>query len=144
MASKVLFATDFSERSGPAFQEALRLAKLMGAGIVVSHILHFPPMVGSAFLPNGEENEEAMRAWCNHRLDQLAADARNAGVAAEKVLREGANPAEGIVDLAAEVGTEVIVLGTHGRTGMGGMMCGSVSRQVVAEAPCPVVSVRAH
>jgi nucleotide-binding universal stress UspA family protein len=142
MSKKILYATDFSGNSAHTFEEALKLARLTGADLVIAHVLHFPPMVGSAFLPNGEENEAAMRKWCTHRLDQLAANARTAGISAEAVLREGAVVHAGILAIADELGALMIVLGTHGHTGLSNLVIGSVAARVITEAICPVVTVR--
>ena len=144
MAKKILYATDFSSASAHTFDEALKIAKLTGADLVIAHVLHFPPMVGSAFIPNAEETEAAMRDWCKHRLDQLAANARTAGTDAETVLREGAVVHAGILAIAEEIGAALIVVGTHGHTGLSKLVLGSVAARVITEAECPVVSVRAR
>ena len=144
MSKKILYATDFSSASAHTFGEALKIAKLTGADLVVAHVLHFPPMVGSAFLPNAEENEAAMRDWCRHRLDQLAANARTAGTNAETILKEGPIVHAGILAIADETGAGLIVVGTHGRTGLSKMVLGSVAARVITEADCPVVTVRSR
>ena len=144
MPNPILLATDFSDISVNAFDEALKLCKLTGASLVISHVLHFPPMVGSAFVPNAEETEDAMRRWCTHRLDELAAKAVSAGVKAETVLREGAHAHAGITKLAEEKKAAMIVLGTHGRTGLSKLVIGSVASRVITEAPCPVLTVRSR
>jgi nucleotide-binding universal stress UspA family protein len=144
MPNPILYATDFSDISVNAFEEALKLCKLTGADLVVAHVLHFPPMVGSAFVPNAEETEDAMRRWCTHRLDELAAKAVAAGVKAETALREGAHAHAGIAKLAEEKKATMIVLGTHGRTGLSKLVIGSVAARVITEAPCPVLTVRSR
>jgi nucleotide-binding universal stress UspA family protein len=144
MPKKILYATDFSSASARTFEEALKIAKLTGTGLVVAHVLHFPPMVGSAFIPNAEETEAAMRDWCRHRLDQLAANARTAGVEAETVLKEGAVVHAGILAIAEEIGAALIVVGTHGTTGLSKMVLGSVAARVITEAECPVVTIRSR
>ncbi len=144
MSKKILYVTDFSQSSAHTFDEAVKLAKLTGSDLVIAHVLHFPPMVGSAFLPNVEETETAMKEWCTHRLDQLAANARTAGLTAEAVLREGPVVHAGILAIAEEVGASMIVLGTHGHTGFSNRVIGSVAARVLTEAICPVVTVRSQ
>lgn len=142
MATQILYSTDFSEISAHAFDEAVKLAKLMGAELVIGHVLHFPPMLTD--LPAmTEETEGSMRLWCTHRLDELAARAEEAGVKARTALREGAHAHEGITKLAGETHALMIVLGTHGRTGLSKLVLGSVAARVITEAPCPVLTVRA-
>ena len=141
MSNTVLYATDFSEASGRAFDEAQKLSKLTGATLVVAHVLHFPPMLTD--LPaQTEETEEAMRRWCRHRLEELASKAGAAGVHVTTELREDAHAHEGIVKLAGEKDALMIVLGTHGRTGLSKLVMGSVAARVIAVAPCPVLTVR--
>jgi len=144
MVNKVLFATDFSQVSEEAFGQAVRFAKLTDASLVIAHVLHFPPMVGSAFVPMAEETEDAMRTWCRNRLGELAAKATAAGVAAETALREGPHAHEGIIKAADEHKVLMIVLGTHGRTGLTKLVMGSVAARVITESPCPVLTVRAR
>jgi nucleotide-binding universal stress UspA family protein len=144
MANKVLFATDFSPISEQAFEQAVKFAKLTGSGLVVAHVLHFPPMVGSAFVPMAEETEEAMRTWCRNRLGELAAKATAGGVAAETALREEPYAHAGIIKAADEHKALMIVLGTHGRTGLSKLVLGSVAARVITESPCPVLTVRAR
>ena len=144
MSKKVLYATDFSSASAHTFDEALKISTLIGADLVIAHVLHFPPMVGSAFIPNAEENEAAMRDWCRHRLDQMAANARTAGAKSEALLREGTVVHSGILAIAEEIGAVLIVMGTHGHTGLSKMVLGSVAARLLTEADCPVVSVRAR
>jgi len=141
MASTVLFGTDFSDLSGKAFDEAVRFTKLLGADLVVAHVLHFPPML-TDLRQQAADTEDAMRRWCGHRLDELTGRAQEAGVKARAVLREGAHAHEGITDLAGETKATMIVLGTHGRTGLSKLVMGSVAARVIAEAPCPVLTVR--
>lgn len=139
----ILYATDFSEASAPAFVQAEKLCKATGASLVIAHVLHFPPMVGSPFLPYAEETEEAMRRWCGHRLEEMGIQADAHGLRCETVLREETHAHEGILGLAAEKKADMIVLGTHGRTGLTRLVMGSVAARVISEAPCPVVTVRA-
>ena len=141
MASQVLYATDFSEISAHAFDEAVKVSKAMGAELVVAHVLHFPPMV-SELPAMAQEVEAAMRLWCTHRLDELASKAKAAGLSTRTVLKEGAHAHAGITKLAEELKPAMIVLGTHGRTGLSKVVLGSVAARVITEAPCPVLAVR--
>jgi len=143
MANQLLFSTDFSPASEPAFAKAMELTKLLGAELTIAHILHFPPMAGSAFMPVTEETEDAMRKWCADRLGELAAKAQTSGVKAQTALREDPHAHEGIVALAKQLKPVMIILGTHGRTGLSKLVLGSVAARVITAAPCPVLTVRA-
>jgi len=143
MANQILYATDFSPISEHAFTKAVEFAKLMGAGLTVAHVLHFPPMDGSPFLPQADETQDRTRTWCVHRLDEMKKKAEAAGVKAETALREGSHPHHGVSKLAEELKASMIVIGTHGRTGLSKLVVGSVAARIITEAPCPVLTVRA-
>jgi len=75
-------------------------------------------------------------------MNALVKEASEAGVRATPQLVRGGVPAEEIIRAAAENKTDVLVLGTHGRSGVAKMMLGSVAGRVVAHATCPVLTVR--
>jgi nucleotide-binding universal stress UspA family protein len=85
---------------------------------------------------------KSMRAEADREMDRLIKQAVNAGVPTNVALVEGAVPAEEIVKSAAATKADLLVLGTHGRTGVARLFLGSVAARVVATAPCPVLTVR--
>ena len=134
----VLHPTDFSPHSGAAARLAFALARDYGARVLVLHVLE-PIVVGGAegiAIPDPGAYEAEMRA----RL----AEVRPPGT---KVLVEHrlllGSVAKEILRVAQESQCGAIVLGTHGRTGLGRLLLGSVAEQVVRKAPCPVVTVMA-
>jgi nucleotide-binding universal stress UspA family protein len=134
----VLHPTDFSERSEYAFRLACSLARDYGARLVVLHVAT-PPLAlygEGVILPE----PEAHLAEARKRLDQL--EAPGPGVRLERRLAEG-DPAAEVLRLAREVGADLIVMGTHGRTGLSRLLAGSVAEQVMRRAACPVLTVRA-
>jgi nucleotide-binding universal stress UspA family protein len=134
----VLHPTDFSGRSHFAFRVACTVARDHGARLVVLHVAE-PPVAtaGEALLlPSDEPDLDALRA----RLEQYRP--RHPSVAVEHRLAEG-QPAAEIARAAAETGCDVIVMGTHGRTGLARFVLGSVAEQVLRQAPCPVLTVKA-
>jgi nucleotide-binding universal stress UspA family protein len=82
-----------------------------------------------------------IRTGAQRQLDRLVAKARKAGVRAKGLLLEGV-PHERIVRAARATRADLVVLGTHGRTGLGRVLLGSVAGRVVALAHCPVLTVR--
>ncbi len=88
-----------------------------------------------------QEIERSTRAWARGQVKRLVARARKAGVGAEGLVRDG-NPADVVVRTARTARADLIVIGTHGRTGLSRMFVGSVAARVVATASCPVVTVR--
>ena len=134
----ILHPTDFSERSALAFRLACSLARDYGARLVVVHIVP----VSTVYYGEGvmvsppPEDQEALR----EQLLQL--QPRDAKVAVEHRLLKG-DAATEIVDVAEETKADVIVIGSHGRTGLARLLLGSVAEKVMRKAPCPVVTVRA-
>jgi nucleotide-binding universal stress UspA family protein len=142
----VLHPTDFSKASSPAFARALIEAKQQRSELVLAHVL--APIIPAAGAGEGyispsvyEQMSESGRAWAQKQMDRLLARAKAARVKARGLLLEG--PAhEQIVRTAKRQGVGLIVMGTHGRTGVARFFLGSVAARVAATAPCPVLTVR--
>ena len=88
-----------------------------------------------------EEMEASTRAHARKQIDALAARAKKAGARVKTLLLEGV-PHERIARAAKGQRADLIVMGTHGRTGLARFFVGSVAERVVASAPCPVMTVR--
>jgi nucleotide-binding universal stress UspA family protein len=132
----ILHPTDFSERSGAAFRLACALARDYDAWLIALHVLPTEVVYGEGVvLPP----PQAYRVEALEKLEEMRAE--GPGVRVETRLAEG-NPAEQIIRLAREVPCELVVMGTHGRTGLGRLLMGSVAEQVVRKAPCPVLTVK--
>jgi nucleotide-binding universal stress UspA family protein len=133
----ILYATDFSENSAAAFRVASSLARDYGAQLIVLHV-QLPSVVygdmGAYFVAPEGKNQELMK-----QLRELKPE--DPAVVVDYRLVEG-DPAEEILHTARETNSDVIVLGTHGRKGLGRLLLGSVAEQTVRTAPCPVVTVK--
>ena len=140
---RILHPTDFSPASRRAFAEAIALAKSTRARLLVLHVQStIVPMVEPyAAATVYEDVQRAGRVWAKKQLDRLVDRARRAGARAEALLMEGA-PSETIVRAARARRADMIVVGTHGRTGLAKFLVGSVASRVVATATCPVLTVR--
>jgi nucleotide-binding universal stress UspA family protein len=133
----ILHPTDFSQRSENAFRVACALARDYGAKMIVLHVVPRPIVVFSnGIIPPEPENyrEEAQR-----KLAQL--QAAEPSISIEKLLVEG-DPGKEILRLAAEKKADLIVMGTHGWTGLTRLLMGSVAEAVVRKAPCAVLTVK--
>ena len=138
---RILVPVDFSEYSGPALRQAGRLADLYDAQIDVLHVVRefgFPKVYGVHSMPFtlGEVKDRSHEAM-QSMIKQTGCEAR---VNALHV-RIG-YPSLDILDFAEEQDTDLIVITTHGRTGLSHVMMGSVAEKVVRLAPCPVVTYR--
>jgi nucleotide-binding universal stress UspA family protein len=132
-AKKILFPTDFSTLSDAALQYATTLARDMGAKLVIVHIEEPPAAYGAGEMYYGIPDPDT--AALTKMLE--AVRPADAAVPFEHRLVTG-EPATEIVELAKEVGVDLIVMGTHGRTGLGRLLMGSVAESVVRRAACPV------
>ena len=142
MSRPIMHATDFSSASRAAFAKAVALAKRDRAPLTIMHVmLPAVTMMGDGFISpkTYDDISRAHRAMTQKKLDALVARARSAGVRARGLLVEG-QPADRI--LRAAKGAGLLVIGTHGRTGLARFILGSVASRVVAGARCPVVTVR--
>ena len=144
MKGTILHPTDFSPASRPAFNHALALARDEGAELWLVHALPtVMPMVGEGYMSpkTFDDLQRSMRAQAQKQLDRLVAKAKAARVRARGVLYEGV-AADAIVRAARAKRAKLIVMGTHGRTGLIRLFMGSVAEHVIGTAPCPVLTVR--
>jgi nucleotide-binding universal stress UspA family protein len=146
MSRRVLHPTDFSKASGSAFARAVTEAKDRRSELVLVHVLSpVIPMAGAgeAYLAPSvyEQMSKSAKAWAQKQMDRLLAKAKAARVRARGLLLEGVAH-EQIVRAAKRQRADLIVLGTHGRTGVARFFLGSVAARVAATAPCPVLTVR--
>lgn len=144
-APVIVVPTDLSEGARAALERALPLARAMGATIVLVNVVDT-----SALVVGGIETyldiasiARSMRADAEKEVARLAEE-RDPGrkTITEAVVVEG-RPATAIVDLATERKASMIVIGTHGRTGIARLMLGSVAERVAREARCDVLVVHA-
>jgi nucleotide-binding universal stress UspA family protein len=115
------------------------LARDHAARLVVLHVATPPPFITPGELQRALQGPDGYRAALEVRLRQTHAADLAAGVAYRI---EDGDPAAEILRVAREIGCDLIVMGTHGRTGLGRLLLGSVAERVLREAPCPVVTVK--
>jgi nucleotide-binding universal stress UspA family protein len=136
----ILYTTDFSDSSKSALPLAYSLARDHGARLIVLHVLPAGTyeLVNLAQLGQGESAQQ-FDDDIRHDLQRIQPpDDR---VAMEYKLAKG-DPAATIVKVAEETACDLIVLGTHGRTGLKRVLMGSVAEHVMRSAPCPVLVVK--
>ena len=143
---RILHPTDFSAASRPAFKRAIALAKTERAQLVVAHVLPAIAVVPDGYMSPATWNqlEHGERMSAQRQLDKLLAEAKRAGVRARGSLIDMGVTHERIVRFAQTNRIDLIVMGTHGRTGVVKAILGSVASRVLASAGCPVMTVRAQ
>jgi nucleotide-binding universal stress UspA family protein len=141
--STILFANDFSEGSDYAFDYALSLAKQFSARLLIVHVINEPVDLRGFYVPHiSFENLEREIAESAEKMMDRFCSEKMAGFASyEKYVISGV-PYEEILKKAAESGANLIVMGTHGRTGVDHLLFGSTAERVVRGAHCPVMTVR--
>lgn len=142
---RIVHPSDFSPASRPAFRKAVALAKTHRAQLIVVHVLSMLPVIPDAYVaPNvWDDLERGQRTTAERQLRGLVAKARAAGARASGALIDIGVTHEQIVRFARARRADLIVMGTHGRSGLTRALLGSVASRVLATAKCPVLTVHA-
>jgi len=140
---KILVPVDFSNDSAHAVRMGIDIARRYGAALTLLHVyqpIAYPMPIGHAFFtqPQLDRLFESIR---NH-LDALLVEIRSGGVSQADARLEQGVPATEICESAKQMGYDLIVMGTQGRTGIAHFLVGSVAERVIRMAPCPVLTVK--
>jgi nucleotide-binding universal stress UspA family protein len=144
MSRRILHPTDFSTASAAAFAKAIEMAKAGRGELLLVHVMNpVMPVPGDGYISPKVYDEIAAstKAWGQKQLAKRLVKAKAAGVRAKGFLLEGV-PHEQIVRIAKSRRADLVVMGTHGRSGLAKLFIGSVASRVVSAAPCPVLTVR--
>jgi len=140
---RILVPTDFSKHSANALKYAVALAEKFGAELYLFHVTQnlgvlIPDMVNVApVLPPPDQMSAAAKA----ALDRVIRDNHLEHLTVYAETREG-SPFYEIIQYARSANIDLIVMGTHGHSGLVHVLMGSVTEKVVRKAPCPVLTVR--
>jgi|RhiMethySRZTD1v2_1073278.scaffolds.fasta_scaffold22451_2 nucleotide-binding universal stress UspA family protein len=143
--NQILVPTDFSPTSDLALDYAREIAQRFGASLHLLHVLEDPfvhgPFASDIFI---DETADVRRAILEEAKARLARRVRRreGEVAAASAEIVSGHSAATIVTHARELGADLIVMGTHGRTGLAHLLIGSVAERVFRTSPCPVMTVR--
>ena len=136
----ILHPTDFSEHSEPAFNVACSLAQSYGARLVLLHVLEPTVLVyGGVMTPPPPLPGADERLSARKQLQRLRPP--HSSIPVERLVEAG-DSATAIMQVARERNCDLIVMGSHGRTGLGRLLMGSVAENVLRKAPCPVLTVK--
>lgn len=137
--SRVLCPVDL-EHSLKALDLAIRLVRQHGARLYVLNIAAIP--VGALEMTSTADQEPFWEIAMRKRLEQMAEEKLVGVVHDYELLTRSGEPAAGILSAQADIGADLIVMATHGRTGISHFFVGSVAERVVREARCPVLTIR--
>jgi nucleotide-binding universal stress UspA family protein len=130
---RILYPTDFSSYSNQAYFHAVALAENHGASLTVLFVF------ASGFGTPEVHDEETDEAYWKRQLEQIRPV--NPKIPVHHVLLEG-DPATEIVRYAQDATMDLVVMGTHGRSGLERLLMGSVAEKVMRDAPCSVLVVK--
>lgn len=142
--ANVLVATDFGDAAASALAYGREFARAFGARLHVLHVVENPMMwVGpESAAVDLVQVEKDLEAAAQRQMDQLVTAEDRQQLRAATIVRTGRTPAVEIANHAKLAAIDVIILGTHGRSGVSHMLMGSVAEKLVRIAPCPVLTVR--
>ena len=140
---KILLCTDFSENSQPARKLAIDYAKSFGSTLILLHVvdpgvLRYPRFED---LVPMEDTLKSLELVCDRELKTMSEEIRKEAASVKAYCVSGV-PGKEIVGFAKEEGIDLIVMGTHGWTGLNRLLVGSTAERVVRTAECPVLIVR--
>lgn len=131
---RILIATDFTDYSKEAFNDAVRLARQLEAILLLAHVVETVNFPQGTSVRHFEMN-------LLQKLDRMAHPARAHGLLVETHLLRG-DAATELIKAAENLQCDLIIMGTHGRTGMARFLLGSVTEHVLRTSPVPVLAVR--
>ena len=141
----ILVPVDESPISYAAVEQALALAKSLNSQVTVMSVIAVDPFFGVDFYKVAPAiTDYFMQAEKNakERLEDIKQSFIRDGIEVDVKLIHGVSPSEGIIQVADEVSAHLIIMGSHGRTGLQKMMLGSVAQNVLTQSPIPVLIVK--
>jgi universal stress protein A len=140
---RILAPTDFSELSKQGLKSALELAEAFGAKLLLLYVVEPPPYPVEGIVPShlGATMLDDLERQATNDLAQMLSETQASQMDVARRVVVGI-PYRKIVDVAEEEKIDLIVMTTHGRTGLSHLMMGSVAEKIVRTAPCPVLTIR--
>jgi nucleotide-binding universal stress UspA family protein len=142
MYKKILVPLDGSELAKMALDEAEKLAKAFDAEIILFQVVPFMPIYGSPELVTPLIVDEKQKEAAEKYLVNLCEELKQRGFRVAAMVRTGQQVAVEIIDFAKEAGVDLIIMCTHGRSGISRWVMGSVALKVVTRAETPILLIR--
>ena len=141
MYKKILVPLDGSKLAKKALDHAEELAKTYGAEIILFQVVHFMPMYGSPELMMPPIVDDKQKEAAEKYLTNLAEEMKTQGHKVTAIVKTGQQVAVEIIDFAKESGVDLIVMCTHGRSGITRWVLGSVAHKVLTRAETPILLI---
>ncbi len=142
MYKKILVPLDGSELAKKALDHAEKLAKVFDAEILLFQVVPFMPIYGSPELVTPLIIDEKQKEAAEKYLTNLAEEVKKRGHKVTSMVRTGQQVAVEIIDFAKENGVDLIVMYTHGRSGISRWVLGSVALKILTRAETPILLLR--
>jgi nucleotide-binding universal stress UspA family protein len=144
MYKKILVPLDGSELAEKALDEALKLANCFGAEMILFQVVPFMPIYGSPELVTPLIVDEKQKEAAEKYLANLAEELKKKGLTVTATVRTGQQVAVEIIDFAKESRADLIVMCTHGRSGITRWMLGSVALKLLTRGEKPILLIRSR
>ncbi|HMK76373.1 MAG TPA: universal stress protein [Thermodesulfobacteriota bacterium] len=142
MYKKILVPLDGSELAKMALDQAEKLAKTFDSEIILFQVVPFMPIYGSPELVTPLIVDEKQKEAAERYLANLSEELKKRGLRVAATVRTGQQVAVEIIDFAKEVGADLIIMCTHGRSGISRWVMGSVALKVLTRAETPILLIR--
>jgi nucleotide-binding universal stress UspA family protein len=142
MYKNILVPLDGSELAKKALAEAEKLAKSFDAEIILFQVVPFMPIYGSPELVTPLIIDEKQKEAAGKYLANLTEELKKRGIRVTAMVKTGHQVAVEIIDFAKEAGVDLIVMCTHGRSGLTRWVLGSVAHKVLTRAETPILLLR--
>ena len=139
MYRHILIPTDGSELAEHGVAHGLALAKFLGAKVSIIFVVEPFPEITGRYLETLARYVELRKEQATSELDRAAKAAKDAGVPCETIQLENSQPHQGIIAAAEDKGCDLIVMSSHGRSGLSALLIGSVTSKVLTHAKTPVL-----
>ena len=143
MYKKILVPLDGSELAQRALVQAEQMAKGFGSEIILFEVVRFMPIYGSPELVTPLIIDEKQRESVERYLTRIAGELKEKGFKVSTMVKTGQQVALEIIDFAKESGVDLIIMCTHGRSGITRWVLGSVALKVLTRAETPILLIRA-
>ncbi len=142
MYRKILVPLDGSPLAEKALDQAIKLAKVFDSEIILFQVVHFMPIYGSPELVAPLIVDEKQKEYAEKYMAKITQETEAKGLKVRSLVKTGQQVAVEIIDFAKEVGADLVVMSTRGRSGISRWVLGSTAHKVLVRAETPILLLR--